>query len=155
MIDVQITKESDDDEIDADLLRAAVRHVLHAEGIAEAQIGVAIVDDRAIHELNRKFLEHDYPTDVITFPLASEDNHLEGEIAASIDTARRQAAEFGCPPGDELLLYVVHGALHLVGFDDTTAEAKQQMHEKEHEALAHFGRVPYYDEQTTSVSPNQ
>ncbi len=152
---IEITLESGGDKIDADLLRGAVRHVLETESIESAQIGLAIVDDATIHDLNRRFLGHDYPTDVITFPMPGDNGQLEGEIAVSIDTARRQAARLDCPLGDELLLYVVHGALHLVGYDDTTDEVRQRMREKEREVLAHFDRIPYYDGQITSVSPNQ
>jgi probable rRNA maturation factor len=114
------------------------------------------VDDETIHGLNRRFLDHDFPTDVITFPLEEEDGHLEGEIVASFDTARREAGRFGWPAADELLLYVIHGALHLLGYDDTTADAAGQMREQERVMLAHFGRSACYDEPnepTESCSP--
>jgi probable rRNA maturation factor len=101
-------------------------------------VSVAIVDDPTIHRLNRQFLEHDYPTDVLSFALA-EPPRVEGEIIASIDTARREAAEAGWAPEDELLLYAVHGALHLVGYRDKTSAEAAVMRTAERSVLARLG----------------
>jgi len=157
MITVEITNEVPAADIDADLLRRAVEYVARSGRLESARIGVAVVDDKTMHGLNRRFLDHDFPTDVITFPLEEQDGYLEGEIVASLDTARREAGRFGWSAGDELLLYVIHGALHLVGYDDTTADAARQMREQERAMLAHFGRAACYDEPTEaaeSSSPN-
>lgn len=157
MITIEITNEVPAGEIDADLLRRAVEYVVQSGGIESARVGVAVVDDETIHRLNRRFLEHDFPTDVITFPLEQQDKHLEGEIVVSLDTAQREAGRFGWSTDDELLLYAIHGALHLIGYDDTTADAVQQMRQQERVMLAHFGRAARYDEPTEpdeSCSPN-
>lgn len=116
-------------------LTTAVKHVLSRYGRASARLSIAIVDDDTIQKLNRQYLQHDWPTDVLSFPLEQRDDFVEGEIVASRETAERVARQRGCPPGDELLLYVVHGALHLVGFDDTTAAAKRAMRRAEREVL--------------------
>jgi probable rRNA maturation factor len=108
-------------------------------------VSIAIVDDPTIHRLNRQFLEHDYPTDVLSFALA-EPPQLEGEIVASIDTARREAVAAGWSPDDELLLYAVHGALHLVGHDDHDPGDAAAMRTAERSVLARLGvAVPASD----------
>ena len=71
----------------------AIRLVLEGEGREAADISCAVVGDEEIHGLNRRFLRHDYPTDIITFPL--EDDPLEAELVISADTARRQARDYG------------------------------------------------------------
>ena len=126
-------------KLDRRQLRAAVRGVLAAHDYASAEISLAVVDDAAIHELNRKWLEHDYPTDVISFVLEQQSGHVEGEIIASAQTAARTARELGAAAHDELLLYVVHGMLHLVGFDDQTPAAASAMRAQERNILAGLG----------------
>ena len=101
----------------------STRAVLSAAGLKEAEVSLAIVDDRTIQQLNRQYLDHDEPTDVLSFLLEREVGRLEGEIVVSRDTAASSAPAYGWTPADELLLYVIHGALHLVGFDDTTPDA--------------------------------
>lgn len=127
-----------------ELLERAIRHLLQQDKILRAEISVAIVDDLTIHQLNRQFLEHDYPTDVITFPLESpeENGLLAGEIIVSWDTAKRNAIELGLSPEGELLLYVVHGTLHLLGFDDHEEEDAEAMRKAERECLKALG-FPY------------
>ncbi|HLH02865.1 MAG TPA: rRNA maturation RNase YbeY [Bryobacteraceae bacterium] len=75
-----------------------------------------VTDDRELQRLNRTFLQHDYPTDVLSFPLASPNGGL-GEIAISIERAAAQAAEFGHNLLDELRILMLHGLLHLTGLD--------------------------------------
>jgi probable rRNA maturation factor len=122
-------------------LKKAVRTILRDAGIKSAEISIAIVTDARMHELNRQYLEHDYPTDVLSFVLADDKRakSLEGEIIASSDYAAREAPRYGWTADDELLLYIIHGCLHLVGHDDTTPEAKQAMREAEATYLGRFG----------------
>ncbi len=111
------------------MLQAAVNESLQAHQIASSEISIAIVGDDQIHELNRQYLNHDYETDVITFDLGKhpESDSLQGEIVVSAETAVRMASEFGNEPATELVLYVVHGALHLSGFDDHSDQDRQAM----------------------------
>lgn len=122
-------------------LKRAVRLVLTDAGIQSAEISIAIVTDARMHELNRQYLQHDYPTDVLSFVLDhdAEAKSLDGQIIASSDFAAREAPGFGWTTDDELLLYVIHGCLHLVGHDDTTPEGKRAMQVAERGYLAHFG----------------
>ncbi len=121
-------------------IKEAVRAVLHGEGYADAAVTVALVNDPHIHRLNRQFLQHDEPTDVLTFPYSEPvAARLEGEIVVSVDTAQREAAARGHDPAAELLLYVIHGCLHLCGEDDTTPAAARQMRHKERHYLLQLG----------------
>ena len=134
---VEVTNETDA-TLDVARLAAAVQLALADEGCEEANVSVAIVDDPTIHRLNRQFLEHDYPTDVLSFVLEPLPQ-LEGEIIASFDTARTEAAEAGWAAEDELLLYVVHGALHLAGHLDKDPEDAAEMRAAERDVLHRLG----------------
>jgi probable rRNA maturation factor len=141
-------------------LRDAIERVLVEEGISSAEISLALVDDAAIHRINRDFLGHDHPTDVISFVLecgreppgqpgsrpdatvAAAGGHLEGELVVSTETAVREALVHGWSAADELLLYVVHGLLHLCGYDDLTDEARPLMRTREREMLAFWQLTP-------------
>jgi probable rRNA maturation factor len=122
-------------------LKKAVRLILQDAGIQSAEISIAIVTDQRMHELNRQYLDHDYPTDVLSFLLDhdSEEKSLEGQIIASSDYAAREAPSFGWTTDDELLLYIIHGTLHLVGHDDTDPAAKQTIRAAEAKYLKQFG----------------
>jgi probable rRNA maturation factor len=143
MLTVEINNDQASLAVDEERLRQAVENVLRAGGIATAEVSVAIVDDATIHRLNVQYLDHDYPTDVLSFLLERSGDRLEGEIIASADTATRNATEFGWSAADELLLYVIHGALHLVGYDDSTDELQDVMRAAEAEQLARFGLEPH------------
>src|SRR5437016_9827953 len=108
--------------IDRARMREIVRTVLAGEEIADYEISLAFVDNATIHRLNKQYLDHDEPTDVLSFPL-SEPNakRLSGELVIGAEVAREQAAERGHDVGAELALYVIHGLLHLCGYDDKTA----------------------------------
>src|SRR5436190_952467 len=91
----------------------AVRNVLESRGIVQGEISLAVVDNAVMHELNRRYLQHDYPTDVLSFVLEQSPNALEGEIIVSADYAAQEAPKYGWTIREELVLYVIHGALHL------------------------------------------
>jgi probable rRNA maturation factor len=118
-----------------DAVIAAAKH----RGFREGTIGLLITDDETIHGINREHLQHDYPTDVISFPYEMSKARVEGELVASLDTARREAAYISWPVLHELLLYVVHGTLHICGMDDQTEAEQAQMREAERAVLASLG----------------
>ncbi len=128
--------------VDEQQLLAAVRCVCTSAQIDRGEISVTIVGEAQMHALNRQHLNHDYPTDVLSFVLEESAGYLEGEIIASSHYAASEAARYGWSPAEELLLYVVHGALHLVGHDDTTPAAAATMRAAERAILATFGLVP-------------
>ena len=114
--------------------------MLAGEGVHRATISVALVDDAAIHALNRRFLDHDWPTDVITFPLSEGDEPvLAGELVVSAETAAATARAAGVAPWHELALYLVHGLLHLLGYDDSADDDRHAMRRREDEVLSRLG----------------
>ena len=129
-------------------LREVIERVLTEESIMDAQISLALVDDASIHRINRDFLGHDYPTDVISFhlnPESSQDSEvkqLEGELVVSTETALREAHSHGWTAENELTLYVVHGLLHLCGYDDLTDQARPVMRQRERQMLALWQLTP-------------
>lgn len=147
MLDIAIAREHSSAVVDVKRLRRAVKTILADAGISRGEISIAVVDDARMHELNRRYLDHDDPTDVLSFVLAREADQLDGQIVVSADYAAREAARYGWNADDELLLYAIHGALHLVGYDDLDPDAKREMRAAERKYLAQFGLVPRYDEE--------
>jgi probable rRNA maturation factor len=98
-------------------IEAAVRHVLAEEGVRSAEISVALLGDAEIAALNQQYLEHEGPTDVISFPLHDHGEAPLGDIYVGVEQAARQAAGFGATPAEEVLRLAVHGTLHVLGYD--------------------------------------
>lgn len=103
--------------------------------IGEGELSVAFVDDAAIARVHADFMDDPSPTDVITFP-ANADMDSAGEILISVDQARARADEHGLSFSQELALYLIHGWLHLAGYDDRCDEDRARMREAEQAALA-------------------
>ncbi len=125
--------------IDESTMVTAVTEVLGGEAVSSAEISIAVVDDAEIHQLNRRYLNHDYETDVLSFVLEDDGEHLQGEVIVSAETAARLATEYGWSAASELLLYLIHGTLHLVGYDDKRDTDRQEMRQKEREYLQRCG----------------
>ena len=123
-----------DDDI-AEAARAALAH----GGRAELDVDVVLVGDATLTELHGRFLDDPTPTDVITFDLGEEGGGPAAEVYASVECALRVAAERGLDPAYELSLYVVHGALHLCGFDDVDDAPRAEMRAAETTVLTSLG----------------
>uniref|UniRef100_UPI004027210E rRNA maturation RNase YbeY n=1 Tax=Candidatus Cryptobacteroides bacterium TaxID=3085639 RepID=UPI004027210E len=93
-------------------------------------ISIIFCSDNYILDVNLRYLHHDYFTDVITFDYC-EGNRLSGDLFISVDSVRENAVEFGTEFDDELHRVIVHGLLHLIGYDDHTLEDQKLMREKE------------------------
>lgn len=120
-------------------LKRAVETVLKCEKPeTPATVSIVLCDDRTIHELNIRYLGHDYPTDVLSFPL-SEGEPLIGEIIISVETAERNAKRFRQTLEQELLRLAIHGTLHLLGYDDATLKQRKKMRQKERKYLKLIG----------------
>ncbi len=151
MITVDINNQQTQLEIQPERLQAAVRAVLRGENVEVATVSIAVVDDATIQELNRRYLEHDYATDVLSFLLEPNSAQLEGEVIVSADTAVRQCDRYGWSAQDELLLYTIHGALHLVGYDDQGPQQTGRMRRRERFYLNQLGVTA--DERTLNPEP--
>ncbi|TLM61158.1 MAG: rRNA maturation RNase YbeY [Deltaproteobacteria bacterium] len=124
-------------------LRSVARRILSASGCPDARLSVLVTDDRGIQEINRDWLGKDRPTNVISFAMqegegAGVQADLLGDVVISAETAARDAAEAGVPFEHELYFLLLHGILHLLGYDHergTAAEARR-MEAREQELFA-------------------
>ena len=129
-VDPSVADEVPGDCTDA-AITAAVRVAAASQGFHRGEIGVRLTGDDEIHRINARHLGHDYPTDVISFGYDAESPRLEGELVLSVQTASANAAEWGRFVTEEILLYVVHGTLHIAGLDDADPDsiARMRFHE--------------------------
>lgn len=107
-------------------VRRVVEKVLRAEK-ARRDISVLVTNDREIRRINKRFLRHDYATDVISFDT--------GDLVVSADTARRTAKALGIGAREELARYLVHGTLHLLGYDDKKKKDFVRMHKRQEQIV--------------------
>lgn len=119
--------------------KAALREAAAFGDCLQGELGLRLCDDAAIHEVNVEFLQHDYPTDVISFPYQCDPPQVEGELIVSVSTAMAVCGEHGLTAAQETLLYIVHGALHLVGLDDTNNETRAEMRAAEKAVMRTIG----------------
>lgn len=124
-IDIQVHHSGTVRKCNTRRMKQAILAIANDYGWEKGEISIALLSDLEIREINRQHLSHDYPTDVISFDLTEGEDHLEGEILTSVETADREAVEQRCSPDDELLLYIIHGMLHIIGLGDkSTAEIR-------------------------------
>ncbi|MGD8237472.1 MAG: rRNA maturation RNase YbeY [Armatimonadota bacterium] len=114
------------------------------EGHQQVQVSILLTNDAHIAELNREYRGLNEPTDVLAFPQShdGDEGPVEGalgDVVVSVERAYEQAAEAGGSSEAEICELVVHGVLHLVGFEDDTADGRQRMQERQREVLANLG----------------
>jgi len=126
--------------VDVARVEAAVRHVLRAEGVASAEISVALVSDAEIAALNLEYLGHEGPTDVISFALHEEGESPLGDVYVGVEQAIRQASEFAATPADEVLRLAIHGTLHVLGWEhpEGAGRTESEMFSRQEELLKSF-----------------
>ena len=107
----------------------------------EFDLAVYIVRSREMARLNEKFLQHEGSTDVITFDYGDLPGHLHGELFICIDDAIEQARQFRTSWPSELVRYIIHGILHLQGFDDIRPAARRKMKREENRRLMQLSRL--------------
>ncbi len=116
-------------------LRKAIEVVLKHERHQAQMVSAVYCGDKFIKKINRRFLQHDYPTDTISFRL-NEGRSVEGEFYISLDTVARNARQYKVSEQEELLRVTIHSVLHLVGYNDETESQKKKMTQKENTYLA-------------------
>ena len=130
-----------------------VRHTLDRLGVTEATVSLAVVGHDEMAQLKHRYFDRLETTDVISFDLRdeAEPSTLDCEIVVNAQQAADQAQAAGADREAELNLYVVHGLLHQLGYDDQDEIEAQAMHEKEDELLQElgFGRVFQQEEGTS------
>ncbi len=125
--------------LDEGRLEPLARFVLAAEGAAGSwSVTLALVDDERLRTLHREFMAVDEPTDVMTFPLDAEPGMSAGDIAISVERATEQGPTFGHSAAAEIEFLLVHGLLHLCGWDDADPNDRTRMLERQTELLAAF-----------------
>ncbi len=129
-----------------DLLDRAATAALDLSGVPAGDLTIVLVDDARIQGLNRDFLGHDTPTDVLSFPADQEDPDTGrlylGDVVISLARASEQAAERGHAVEAEMQLLAVHGVLHLLGHDHAEAGEKERMWAAQAEILERLGISP-------------
>ncbi|HIG74433.1 MAG TPA: rRNA maturation RNase YbeY [Bacteroidetes bacterium] len=121
------------------VVHAAAERVAAGEGVRWVEVNVILGDHALVRELNREWLQHDWNTDVVSFPLDEEGEargEIEGEVYVDLDTAREEAPAHGASFETEALRYVIHGLLHLAGYDDASDEERAAMRTLEDRYLA-------------------
>ena len=146
MAKIEITDLQDHVRLDRKQVLQLIRRVIKEEGRSTKSLSIVLTDNRHLRDLNRQYLGHDFHTDVISFPLedpewsnGSANGGLNGEIIASAELAVQRARSLHGDPRAELMLYIVHGLLHLMGYDDRTPHDAKRMHDREDELLEGFG----------------
>ena len=112
-----------------------LRIVAESEIRRLGQISIIFCSDNYILDINQRYLQHDYFTDIITFDYCEADR-LSGDLFISVDSVRENAIEYGTSFNDELNRVMVHGILHLIGYDDHSDEDIKQMRSKENYYLS-------------------
>jgi len=108
-------------------VRRLVRAVARGEGVEVQEVSIVLLGDGRMKRLHARHLNHPWTTDVLSF-IYERKQGIEGEIVVNLDQARRQAPSFGATFGLEASRLVVHGMLHLVGYDDRTSAERRRMH---------------------------
>lgn len=156
-----------DEAVDLDALTALIASVLQSEGIpADAEASLTLVDGEVIAQLKVEHLDGDgMPTDVLSFPIDGAEGGIEGggtwlvgDIVVCPEVAAQQAPSHAGNLQDELALLVIHGALHLVGWDHEDEETRTAMWNRERELMQRFhrkpGRDPWTDDEPEPAGEN-
>ncbi len=142
-ITVQIAKSFDGLDVDFPKLTKLVKSVCSRFRHSKATVSIAIVDDAEIRRVNKKFLSCDRPTDCLSFDLSDEKSRSKAgklfELVVNGEMALKEAKLRGHSSESELALYVIHGLLHNLGFDDSTKAQAKKMHDTEDEILQQLG----------------
>lgn len=113
-----------------------ILHTVEQEGFALESINYIFCSDEYLHQVNVDYLNHDYYTDIITFDNSESEGLIESDIFVSIDRVEDNAESQGISFIEELRRVIIHGILHLVGYNDKTEEEKELMREKENAYLS-------------------
>lgn len=128
-------------ELSDDTIHSLVSHALLTEGIEESwELGIQFIDDASMQAAHVEYMDIDEPTDIMTFPYADEDDvwgadEVGGDLMISVDRAAANAADAGWNLTDELSFLIIHGVLHLLGWDDHSDEDRASMLARQREVL--------------------
>lgn len=115
-----------------------IKSILEEHGKRPGDINFVMVGDEYLLQVNKDFLAHEYNTDVITFPGDYKEGFVSGDILISVDRVRENCLVYQVTEENEMLRVMVHGILHLLGYDDTSSRMKQAMEKKQEEYVAQY-----------------
>jgi len=142
MISIAITQEYQDIDLSLSKLEQLIRLICTQHDIEDGMVSLAIIDDIHTVEMNRKYLDREGTTDCFSFDLSDDPSvptNRVFEIVVNGEKARQESQRRGHSAEAELALYITHGMLHNLGFDDITRDQSQEMHAREDEILQLFG----------------
>ena len=148
---VLITNEQETLPVDIEAIEKQADQILDYLDVSDKELSVLVVDDARIRQLNHQYRDKDYATDVLSFPQLDEDEepgidqHLLGDVVLSIETAELQAKEHDLSLEEELILLLIHGILHLMGFDHERSDSEAVAMQKKSRMLfdkLYPGRTP-------------
>ena len=117
-IAVQVNQvETDAPHYIVELIQRAVETTLQHEDVSDASVSVTLLDNPRIRNMNKKYLEHDRVTDVISFPLYEQGEQVVGDVYIGYEQAQDQAADAGVDLEEEIARLSIHGTLHVLGYD--------------------------------------
>lgn len=119
-------------------LHQYVKFITQHLNLSINSLEINFINSEAIKEINKKFLSHDYSTDILTFNYSESQNIIDGEIFISVDDAKENAKKFKVKFDDEIGRLIAHGILHLIGFDDTTPDKRKKMKNQENQLLKKY-----------------
>ena len=122
--------------IDPQRVKTWIGEVVAKHGKTIGELYYYFCSDDKLLEINRERLGHDFYTDIVTFPLTDSETVLSSEFCISVDRIKENAVTFGRSYESELHRVIIHGVLHLIGFDDHKDEDEKVMREKEEECLS-------------------
>jgi probable rRNA maturation factor len=142
---IRVTNHNRSRSINERFIRSIASEILRAvKKPATTELEIVFLSDERMRALNKKYADSDRPTDVLSFKLGEKEfgrpDSFIGEILISSDTAARNSKVFGSTFGEEIILYVIHGILHLFGYDDADAGSRARMSEKENVILRELCR---------------
>lgn len=142
MVSVAITQEYQEIDLSPSKLEQLVSLICRQHEVVDGQVSLAVIDDQRAIEINRAYLEREGTTDCFSFDLSDDPGASHGrvfEVLVNGQMAQRESEKRGHSAEAELALYVTHGLLHNLGFDDINDALSEKMHAREDEILQHFG----------------
>lgn len=142
-MEVTVVDEQSSLQLDEHLLQRIIPEIIHFEGQKADEVALYFIDNERMCDLHDQFFDDPSPTDCISFPIddEEEDYRVLGEVFVCPETAQRYVQEHGGDVYREVLLYVIHGLLHLMGYDDIAEEDRKQMRAAEARHLAHLDQL--------------
>jgi len=140
---VFISNDQREHFVDCELLEIQSRDILFFLECGNQELSILLTDDKKIRKLNKKYRGQDRATDVLSFPQNEEEEnkpnyHLMGDVVISTATAERQASQHGLSLEEEIVLLLIHGILHLLGFNHERSEEAYHMKKKTRELFDHI-----------------